>query len=136
MLIELQRQLHRLLHQRHGQLLLTLLAALWLALPLSATTQAHLLADAVALQQGDDHCAHHAQADSSDHSAMHHGSAHHGNNHNCHCAQACHASPVAIVTNSLSLPPPTHTAHPSERPQQLASTLQPPLYRPPIPLAA
>lgn len=135
MLITLRRQLHRLLHQRRGQLLLTLLAALWLALPLSATAATHLPApiDTVAVP-ADNHCAHHTQADTDTNDSAHSG--HHGNNHDCHCAQACHASPIAIVATGLNLPPPTQAAQPSEWPQPLVTAVAKPLYRPPIALAA
>lgn len=135
MLIHLGQQLHRLLRQRRGQLLLTLLAALWLALPLSATTSVHVAQiDTIAAQQADNHCAHHTQANTDAETSTHSG--HHGSDHDCHCAQACHASPVAIVATSLNLPPPTHTAQPFERSPLFATTSQPPLYRPPITLAA
>jgi hypothetical protein len=145
MLISLRRQLHRLLQQRRGQLLLTLLAALWLALP-SAATSSHAGIDVSFLQPANNHCSHHAPASSDidmpGHSddmpsdSDHRGSGHHDHNQGCLCAQACHASPVAIVATGLNLPPPPHAAQPLEKPQRLASTLQPPLYRPPIALAA
>ncbi len=131
MLIDLRHQLHRLLRQRRGSLLLMLLAAMALALPVSATTQVHSHSDSTALQQSDSHCSHHTQADTGDH-----GAAHHGSEHSCHCAQACHANPVALIAMALNLPPLAQAAQSPERPQPLITTVHTPLYRPPITLAA
>lgn len=130
MLITLRQQLHRSLRQRRGRLLLTLFAALWLALPLSAATSTNGHLSATLAQQETSHCSHHAQADERHHDA------HHGSDHHCHCAQACHASPGALSTNTLGLPPAAATAETVEPSPTLVTAIHTPLYRPPIALAA
>jgi hypothetical protein len=130
MLTTLRHIARRALQRRSGHLLLALLAALWLALPLSADSAAPPpMNTAAELAQGGDHCPHHsADTDTGAH--------HHGDNHTCHCAQACHASPVALTDQNAAAVPGGRQPMPIHQPHAFASTSRIPLYRPPILLAA
>lgn len=130
MLTTLRHIARRALQRRSGHLLLALLAALWLALPLSADSAAPPpMNPAAELAQDGDHCTHHSADVNS-------GAHHHGDNHTCHCAQACHASPVALFGQPVAPAPTARQPMPIHRPHAFASTSRTPLYRPPIRLVA